>query len=114
VKYTVTEKDAVVLIKLDGGIVGGPDARTLHEFIRDLNSQKKNKIILDLSSVTLMNSSGLGIIISSLTTVRNSQGDIVLVKVPERIKHLLTITKLISVFKLFDTAEQAEAHLKVL
>ena len=112
-KYSVAEEGGIIIIKLDGGIIGGPDARMLNEYIRELNGQNKNKIILDLSNVTLMNSSGLGIIISSLTTIRNSGGDILLAYVPERIKNLLKVTKLITVFKLFDTVDQAQSHFRL-
>lgn len=109
-KYSLTEDGDIVGIRIEGDVLGGPDARTLHDLVRDLIKQNKNRIIFDLSKVELMNSSGLGILIGALTTTREADGNIVLANLTDRIKNLLTITKLNSVFEVFDTHDQAKEH----
>ena len=54
-----------------------------------------------------MNSSGLGILIGGLTTMRNSGGDLKLANITDRIQSLLMITKLLTVFETFETVEEA-------
>ena len=74
----------------------------IHEYIQ-LN--KKN-IIVDLQKVEWMNSVGLGMLISALTTVRNAGGRLVLANIT-KIESILTITRLITVFEHFDSRDEA-------
>jgi anti-sigma B factor antagonist len=108
---TLKEKeiDNVVVLELSGKVMGGPDANLLSEKLHELVDQKKTKVIADLSKVSWMNSSGLGILIGGLTTMRNNNGDLKLVNVTDRIKSLLIITKLITIFETFDTVDDAVA-----
>jgi len=109
VKQSYIEEDDFVIIELEGDVVGGPDASLLNNLIHELVEKKKIKVLVDLSKVNLMSSSGLGILISALTTVRQAGGDLILVNITERMESLLTITKLISVFKVFRTREEAKS-----
>ena len=59
-----------------------------------------------------MNSSGLGILIGGLTTIRNNQGELKLANVTERIQSLLMITKLMTVFESYDSLDKAVASFK--
>lgn len=74
----------------------------IHEYI----SQQKTNIIIDLKDVNWMNSVGLGMLISALTTVKNAGGRLVLANITN-IEAILTITRLISVFEHFDSREEA-------
>jgi anti-sigma B factor antagonist len=87
--------------------MGGPDATILHDKLHDLIAEKKLKVVVDLSDVDWMNSTGLGILISGLTTLRNNQGDLKLASVTDKIQSLLTITKLITVFEAYDSVDEA-------
>ena len=107
-----TEIDGVVVLELSGKVMGGPDANLLSEKLHELVDKKKTRVIADLSKVSWMNSSGLGILIGGLTTMRNNDGDLKLVNVTERIKSLLIITKLITIFETFDTVDDALASFK--
>ena len=106
-KSSVREKEDVVIITLEGDMVGGPDATLLSEKLRDLIEGGKNKIIVDMEKVDWMNSSGLGILIGSLTTVRNSGGDLKLIHLKKKLKELLRITKLRRVFEVFEDESEA-------
>jgi len=103
-----TQND-VVILKLSGKIMGGPDATLLNEKLHELIEAEQTKIVADLQKVDWMNSSGLGILIGGLTTMRNSGGDLRLANITDRIQSLLMITKLLTVFETFETAEEAVA-----
>jgi len=106
-KMNVITKESVVIIELKGKIMGGPDATLLNDKLHELIDSGQNKVIVDLSKVNWMNSSGLGILIGGLTTLRNNEGDLKLSGITERIENLLIITKLITVFETFETLEEA-------
>jgi anti-sigma B factor antagonist len=106
-KLTHREIDGVVVLEPKGKIMGGPDATMLHDMLHDFIAQNKRKVVIDLSKVEWMNSTGLGILISGLTTLRNNGGELKLAGITEKIESLLTITKLITVFENYDSVEEA-------
>ena len=106
-KMTESESGGVVILELSGKIMGGPDATLLNDKLHELIEAGKIKIIANLKGVNWMNSSGLGILIGGLTTMRNSGGDLKLANITDRIQSLLMITKLLTVFESFDTIDQA-------
>ena len=69
--------------------------------------QKVNKIVIDLNGVSWMNSMGVGALMRCLTTVRNSEGDVRLARMGEKARNVFIITQLISVFKIFESVEEA-------
>jgi len=97
----------VVVLEPKGKIMGGPDATLLHDQLHDLIKENKKNVVIDLAKVDWMNSTGLGILISGLTTLRNNGGELKLANVTEKIESLLTITKLITVFENYDSVEEA-------
>ncbi len=107
--YSVNERYNSVVIKLKGNIMGGPDGAKLHDTLHELKEKNKKNVIVDLSKVKFMNSSGLGMLISGMTTMRNAGGDLRLANAADRIQSLLIITKLITVFKHFESVEDAVA-----
>lgn len=108
-KLTTREDKGIMILEPKGKIMGGPDATLLHDKLHDLINQGKKKVVIDLAKVDWMNSTGLGILISGLTTMRNNGGELKLANVTEKIQSLLTITKLITVFETFETVDQAVA-----
>ncbi len=111
-KLTHQEVDDIIVLVPKGKIMGGPDATLLHDKLHNFIDQNRKKIIIDLSKVELMNSTGLGILISGLTTMKNNGGELKLAAVTEKIQSLLTITKLITVFENYDTVDQAVGSFK--
>lgn len=106
-KIKQIDQDGVVVLQLDGKIMGGPDATAINDKLHGLVEAGKTNIVADLARVNWMNSSGLGILISGLTTIRNAGGDLRLAAVTDRIRSLLMITKLLTVFETFETTEEA-------
>ncbi|HEX9654421.1 MAG TPA: STAS domain-containing protein [bacterium] len=101
--------NSVVVLELSGKIMGGPDATLLNDKLHELIEKGQTKVIADLQNVNWMNSSGLGILIGGLTTMRNSGGDLKLANITDRIQSLLMITKLLTVFETFETIDKAVA-----
>ena len=106
-KIKLSDRDGIVVLELNGKIMGGPDATAINDKLHELVESNRTKVVADLAKVDWMNSSGLGILISGLTTIRNAGGDLKLAAVTERIKSLLMITKLLTVFDTFDTVDEA-------
>ena len=106
-KLTDREENGVIILEPAGKIMGGPDASLLHDKLYEFIEQDKKKFIVDLSEVDWMNSTGLGILISGFTTLRNNDGKLKLANVTEKIKSLLVITKLDPVFESYDSIAEA-------
>lgn len=106
-KLSSREQDGIVILEPKGKIMGGPDASLLHDKLYEYIEKNQKKVIIDLSMVDWMNSTGLGILISGYTTLRNNDGVLKLANVTDKIKSLLTITKLVTVFESYDTVEEA-------
>ncbi len=101
------EKEGVSVLEPKGKIMGGPDATMLHEKLHELIEHGKKKVVVNLESVEWMNSTGLGILISGVTTLRNNEGELKLANVNAKIQSLLTITKLHGVFDYYNSVEDA-------
>ncbi len=106
-KLTDYVKEGVAILEPRGKIMGGPDATLLHEKLHECIEKGIKKVVIDLSQVDWMNSTGLGILISGLTTLRNNGGELKLANVTEKIHSLLVITKLVTVFEAFDSVNEA-------
>ena len=106
-KLTDRVQNNIVVLEPKGKIMGGPDASLLHDKLYELIESDRKQIVIDLAGVEWMNSTGLGILISSYTTLRNNSGELKLANVTDKIQSLLTITKLVSVFDAHDSVDAA-------
>ncbi|UCC45074.1 MAG: STAS domain-containing protein [Candidatus Zixiibacteriota bacterium] len=106
------EQDGVIILEPKGKIMGGPDASLLHDKLYEFIEQDKKQVVIDLSQVDWMNSTGLGILISGYTTLRNTEGELKLANVTDKIQSLLTITKLVTVFEAYETVDEAVKSFK--
>ncbi|TVQ02862.1 MAG: anti-sigma factor antagonist [Balneolaceae bacterium] len=97
-KFNISERYNCVVIELKGKIMGGPDADYFKAELQKLIDAGKTKLIIDLQDVKFMNSSGLGILIGGLTTMRKIGGDIKLANADKRISSLLMVSQLNTVF----------------
>ena len=99
----------MVVLDLKGRVRVGGGTVELHKAIRCLIDEGKTQILLNLSSVTHIDSSGLGELISSHISVGNRGGVIKLAHLTERLKDLLETTKLLPVFDVYDDEDKALA-----
>jgi anti-sigma B factor antagonist len=98
----------VATINLKEQVLGGNDALIFTSKLEELCSKKVKFVIADLSGVELMNSSGLGMMVSGLSTLRKHEINFILASVPVRVNNLLEMTHLNNVFKIFDSVSSAE------
>ncbi|HEX6983384.1 MAG TPA: STAS domain-containing protein [Balneolaceae bacterium] len=105
--FNVSERYNCVVIDFKGKVMGGPDAVKLNEKLHELIEDDKVNVVVGLGKVNFMNSSGLGMLIGGLTTMRKAGGDLRIANASDKIESLLVITKLITVFKHFKTVDEA-------
>jgi anti-sigma B factor antagonist len=106
-KIKTTEKYGAAVIELKGNVMGGDDTKNFNDLLHKLVEENKLNIVVDLSDVKFMNSSGLGMLIGGLTTIKKSNGSLKLARVGDKIESLLIITKLITIFESYDTVDEA-------
>jgi len=106
-KVKTIEKYGAVVIELKGNVMGGPEAQEFSDTLHKLINDEKKNVIVDLAETKFMNSSGLGMLISGYTTMKNGGGSMKLANATEKIESLLVITKLITVFEHYTTVEDA-------
>ena len=102
VKLTTRQVGDVTVIDASGRITLGEGASAFRDTIRDLSAKGDKKILLNLSEVSYIDSSGIGEMVSGFTTVTNHGGQLKLLGLSKRVKDLLQITKLYTVFEVSD------------
>ncbi len=106
-KISTSEEQNVVIISLEGAMLGGGESLELSNTLHGMIDSGKVNGIIDLEQVTFINSSGLGMLINGLTTLKNAGGHLRIARANEKVKHLLNITKLTSVLQPYDTIDAA-------
>ncbi len=97
----------VVILDLIGKITIGEGSVQLRDAVSNLLDAGRNRIILNLSGVVYVDSSGIGELVSRYTTTKNTGGRLKLLNLPKKIKDLLMITKLLTVFEIYEEEEAA-------
>ncbi|MDZ7965359.1 MAG: STAS domain-containing protein [Nostoc sp. DedSLP03] len=103
---TRTMKD-VTILDVKGKVTIGEGAVTLRESIRSALADGAKKILLNLSGVTTIDSSGIGELVSGYTTTNNQGGKLKLTNLPPKVNDILMITQLITVFETYDSEAEA-------
>lgn len=111
-EFSYQEKEKTGIFKLTGSLIGEKDGMVLIDAFNDRMEEGKENFVVALSGMKHMNSSGLGVLITLLTRTRNRGGDLVLVSPSDTILNLMRITKLDTVFKIYNSEDQAIAQLK--
>lgn len=99
----------MAILAVAGNMMGGPETTALHEKVKSLMGDGIKKIIIDLSKVKWMNSSGLGALMSCWGSLRKEGGNLKLANVSKKIDSLLRITQLVQFFETYETVEGALA-----
>lgn len=105
--FSITQRYNCIVIEFNGDVVGGPDAISLNEKLHELIDENWKNVVIDLKRVKLMNSSGLGMLIGALTTMRNAGGDLRVANASPKIEKLMKMSQLDSVFQKFESTEEA-------
>jgi anti-sigma B factor antagonist len=107
VKTSTLPESGIGLIELSGSIVGGDETVELRQAIAGFVDRGYQKLLLDLSDVTYLNSSGIGVLVSAHATYTRRGWQIKVAGLGASIKNIFVITKLTLVFDVFDTREEA-------
>jgi anti-sigma B factor antagonist len=102
VHIATREVDHVTVVDIVGRIVLGDEIGALRDTVRGLVAQGKKKIVLNLAHVDYIDSSGVGELVSSFTTVSNAGGELKLLKLTKKVHDVLQVTKLYTVFDIKD------------
>ena len=103
--------DSVVILAISGDL-DSFSVSYLKEYLQKLLNNDQFRIVIDLSSVDFIDSAGLGHLVSCLKICMHNSGDLVLASPNDPIKDLLKITKLMDIFKVFNSVEEATATFK--
>ena len=106
-KFKDKIEDGIGILTLKGKLMGYPETDELHDEMKSFMGQKVNKIIIDLNGVSWMNSMGIGALMRCLTTIRNADGDLRLARMSEKARSVFVISQLISIYKIYETVEEA-------
>jgi anti-sigma B factor antagonist len=107
VKMSNRQVGDVTVVDASGRITLGEGASVFRDMIRDLAAKGNKKILVNLADVSYIDSSGIGEMVSSFTTVTNHGGQLKLLSLTKRVKDLLQITKLYTVFEVFEDESSA-------
>jgi anti-sigma B factor antagonist len=104
---TTSPTPSVTVIAFPEQVLGGPEAVELASVVREAAAAGTTTMVLDLSGVTMMNSSGLGMLVATLTSASKNGVALILAAVPEKVAALLAMTQLTQVFDIRDTVDNA-------
>ncbi|HUB78020.1 MAG TPA: STAS domain-containing protein [Bryobacteraceae bacterium] len=107
VKLNTRQVGDVSVVDVAGRITLGEGSSALRDMLRDMTSKGSKKILLNLGEVSYIDSSGIGELVSGFTTVTNGGGQLKLLGLNKRVKDLLQITKLYTVFDVHEDEASA-------
>jgi anti-sigma B factor antagonist len=105
-KLSVRSVDGIAIVDAVGRIVFGDESASLRDTVKKVISENK-RIVLNLGEVTYIDSGGLGTLVALYTTARSAGGTIKLASLTKRVGDLLQVTKLLTVFDVYDDERQA-------
>jgi len=105
----ITEKDSggVTILTISGRITLGEASHELRTRMKDLLTEGKTRMVLDLANVAYIDSAGLGTLVAGYTSARNGGANMKLANLTKKLKEQMHITKLVTVFDVFDSVEDA-------
>ncbi|MGH9773740.1 MAG: STAS domain-containing protein [Candidatus Acidiferrales bacterium] len=109
---TVRDSYGITVVDLSGKITLGEGSALLRTTVQELLSKGNTRIVLNLGDVSYIDSSGIGELISVFATTRSHGGEIKLIKLTKRIRDLLQITRLYTVFDIREDEKDAAAHFR--
>ena len=106
-KVAIRQVDGITILDLSGRITLGEGSITLRDSVRDVLAKGSKNILLNLAQITYIDSSGIGELVSAFTSVKNAGGELKLLNLTQKVHDLLQITKLYTVFDIWDNEASA-------
>ena len=113
IKIGTRQADGITVIDVSGRIALGEGEVLLRETVDNLLAKGQKKLLLNLAEVNYIDSSGIGALVGVYTAVRKQGGELQLLKITNRVRNLLQITKLLTVFAISDNEDEAIRSLNV-
>ena len=110
-RHTHTLEHKLIILSLSGDLIGEDDNKAILTDVDNYVEQGIFYSVVDISDVRYINSSGIGVLITILTKMRNKGGEICLVNPSETVQKLLIITKLNAIFKIANSKDEAKTQL---
>ncbi len=101
------DSDGVTVLDLSGRVTLGEESQQLRNKIREVLAEGKTRVVLNLANVRHIDSSGLGTLVSGYTSAQSLGASVKLASLTNKIREQLNITKLVTVFDVYDTVEDA-------
>jgi len=111
-RATHRDSGPVTVVDLGGRIILGDGSALLRKTVRDLLEGQRNKIVLNLGDVDYIDSSGIGELVSAYTAVKNRGGDLKLLNLTKKVRDLIQLTKLYTVFDVYTDESSAVGSFK--
>ena len=111
-KIKVKEKAGITVLKLSGEMHGGQENLELVDIVKDLASKDKLDIVINLSKVKWISSTGLGILVSARSSLAKEGGIVKICEPNDRILGILQVTRLNVIFDVYDSEDEAIASFK--
>jgi anti-sigma B factor antagonist len=106
-KITERRNEAITILDIEGNITLGETSAELRKTLRLLVDKEEKKVLLNMENVSYIDSSGLGELVSAYTTFEKNEGELKLFHLSPRVHQLMTMTKLLTVFDVFDSETEA-------
>ena len=110
-KFSRRDIDGGVVIDLKGKLTGGPEAESFRELFKQVVADDVKNVIVNLKEVDWISSTGIGIMMRGYQTVREANGEFILVHVGERTQQVFNVLRLHDIFKIMNTEEEAIAEI---
>ncbi len=107
------EQNDIAIVRLRGQFIGGDETDRLRAVLNQMAEEKKPVLIVDLEKVTYLNSTALGVLISTHANFTKRNGRIALCNISKNIENIFVITKLTLVFDIYPTVDEAIKKLSV-
>jgi anti-sigma B factor antagonist len=105
-KLATKTKDGILIVDCTGRIVFGEESSLIRETVKKAIAEN-NRIVLNLGEVSYIDSGGLGTLVALRTTAQNAGGTIKLTNLTKRVGDLLQVTKLLTVFDVYNSEAEA-------
>ena len=109
--FTITNKDRYNLVKVSGRLIEKSQAEGLIKEFEGFVEAGNTQYLMDLQELEYVNSTGLNLLIGMFTQARNAGGELVIGGISPKVKKLMVMTKLDSIFKIYDSVEEATDNL---
>ena len=107
------EHNGITVVRLRGQFIGGEETDDLRKLLNQMAEEKKSALVVDLEKVTYLNSTALGVLISTHANFTKRNSRIALCNISKNIENIFVITKLTLVFDIYPTVDEAIKQLSV-